>query len=218
MKFTKEQACEKLTAILTNDSKKPLRMSERSLQEQTEDLMNLLADDETELDAFIEKVKPTLERFNSNVEHDVSEGIRAYRDSQQHDSNGDGNKKTESAVDDERLKLIEKELLELKKERDAARQAETAKTKKEELKKWLSGKEVNDDEWVEGMIALKDVNADTDVEQTGQAILKLYNRSRSEGGNITPGLAGKKTGDGEGEFSKLAELRKQRREAQSKTI
>ena len=214
MKFTKEEACEKLTAVLTNSGKKTLRMSERSLQEQTEDLMNLLADDETELDAFIEKVKPTLERFNSNVEHDVSEGIRAYRNSQQHDDNGDDNKPTPSA-DDERLKLIEKELLELKKERDAARQAESAKTKKEELKKWLSGKEVNDDEWVEDMIALKGVSADTDVEQTGQAILKLYNRTRSEGGDITPGATGKKTGDEGDEFSRIAERMKQRREAQS---
>ena len=64
MKFTKEQAFEKLKAILTNSGKKPLRMSEQSINKQLETLMPLIASEETELDDFVEKVKPTFETMN----------------------------------------------------------------------------------------------------------------------------------------------------------
>lgn len=72
MKFTKEQAFEKLKAILTNDGKKTLRMSEKSINAQLDTLMPLIASDETELDDFVEKVKPTFETMNGNAEKDQS--------------------------------------------------------------------------------------------------------------------------------------------------
>lgn len=72
MKFTKEQAFEKLKGILTNEGKKPLRMSEKSINAQLDTLMPLIAGDETELDDFIAKVKPTFETMNGNAEHDYS--------------------------------------------------------------------------------------------------------------------------------------------------
>jgi len=70
MKFTKEQAFENLKSLLTDGGKKPLRMSEKSINAQLDTLMPLLASDETELNDFVEKVKPTFETMNGNAEHD----------------------------------------------------------------------------------------------------------------------------------------------------
>ena len=94
MKFTKKEACEKLTALLTNGGKKPLRMSAKTLESHVETLMTLLDNDELELDDFVNKVKPMLESTNSNVEHDVSRGIKDYQDKNPY-------KKPEKKEDDE---------------------------------------------------------------------------------------------------------------------
>ena len=67
MKFTKEEAFEKLKGLLTNNGKKDLQMSERSINEQLEVLMPLIANDEMELDDFIVKVKTSFEVMNSNA-------------------------------------------------------------------------------------------------------------------------------------------------------
>ena len=48
MKFTKEQAFEKLKGFLTESGKKPLRMTELSLNRQLDTLMPILTNDETD--------------------------------------------------------------------------------------------------------------------------------------------------------------------------
>ena len=73
MKFTKEQAFEILRSNLTNGGKKTLRMSEKSINAQLDTLIPLVANDDMELNDFIEKVKPTFATMNSNAEIDNSE-------------------------------------------------------------------------------------------------------------------------------------------------
>ena len=78
MKFTKEQAFENLKGFLTNNGKKTLRMSEKSINKQLETLMPLVANDEMELADFVEKVKPTFETMNSNAEKDNSDFVKQW--------------------------------------------------------------------------------------------------------------------------------------------
>ena len=60
MKFTKEEAFEKIKGLLTNNGKKDLQMSERSVNEQLEVLMPWIANEEKECTDFIRKVKEKL--------------------------------------------------------------------------------------------------------------------------------------------------------------
>ena len=80
MKFTKEQAFEILRSNLTNGGKKTLRMSEKSINAQLDTLIPLVANDDMELNDFIEKVKTTFATMNSNAEKDNSDFIKQWKE------------------------------------------------------------------------------------------------------------------------------------------
>lgn len=188
MKFTKEEAVEKLTAALTNNGKKPLRMSARSLEGQTEDLMSLLDNDEMELDVFVEKVKPQMERFNSNVGHDVSEGIKKALEG------GDPKPPTDPKPkdDDEVQKLMER-IAALEKERADEKLKATADQKRKELKSQLKEKNV-EDEWIDGIIDLVPVDGDSDVAEVTTSLVERYNKMMASRGGDNRRTPGQPTG------------------------
>lgn len=199
MKFTKKEAVEKLTANLTNGGKKPLRMSARSLEEQTEDLMSLLDDDEMELDAFVEKVQKQFERFNSNVGHDVSEAIKALEKKKEPD--------TGNTVEEKLLKRIEA----LEKEREDNLARNVAETKRKELKAHLLEKKVNET-WLDNILDLVPLDKDSDVETLGTSLVERYNKMKASQGGEYERTPGYPSGSGEEKdnFSDVAELKKVR--------
>ncbi len=67
MKFTKEQAVEQLKGLLTEGGK-TLHLSDRTINENIDDLIPLLVNDETELSDFISKALPFVKRTNANFE------------------------------------------------------------------------------------------------------------------------------------------------------
>lgn len=190
MKFTKEEAVEKLNQKLTNGGKKPLRMSARTLEGQTETLLNLIANDETELDDFVEKIIPSLEAINSNMEHDMSEFIKKQTPTPTPAPKPNPTPGPEDALAKalERLSILE--------EKEASRGREAAiETKRKEIREYLSKNGVKNKEWVDmalGMVTLKE---DVEVEGSAKEILALYNKSLAGGepfvpGQPTPGGAG----------------------------
>lgn len=188
MKFTKDEAVEKLTAVLTNGGKKSLRMSERSLKEQTEDLMSLLDNDEMELDTFVAKVKSQFERFNSNVEHDVSEGIRKAAETKKPESEKKKEIEGDGVLSDREKKLLER--LEALERKSAEAEARTlAETKRGQVKAYLKEKNVDDD-WLDNILDLVPFSADTDVAESGESLLGRYNKMVASRGGVTrtPGL------------------------------
>lgn len=206
MKFTKENAVEKLNQILTNGGKKTLRMSTRTLDAQTESLMSLIADDEMELDAFVEKVKVILESTNSNIEHDNSDFIRTYQE--QHPAPNPPTPPTPPAPDDPQAKLLER-IAELEKKEQERADAAVLVTKKAGIKKYLSDNNVKDDSWIEMAMGLSGIKADDDVEAKGKSLLEFYNKSKASGAPVPPGKPN--PGDGNGvQFDDVKALMKQR--------
>lgn len=209
MKFTKKEACEKLTALLTNGGKKPLRMSAKTLESHVETLMTLLDNDELELDDFVNKVKPMLESTNSNVEHDVSQGIKDYQDKNPY-------KKPEKKEDDEEetddevseLKKQVKTLLDEKEERSKSAKVASIRA---DIKKYLEDKNVKESEWIEDMLGITTISEKSVVEEEGERLLGLYNKYKA-GHNVTspqfPGPGEK--GDQKGLFDDLVEMAKSR--------
>lgn len=204
MKFTKEQAFEKLKAILTNSGKKPLRMSEQSINKQLETLMPLIASEETELDDFVEKVKPTFETMNGNAEHDQSAFVDDWK--QKHPEQtppAPPAPKTESeelknALD--RIKALEE------KEANAAKTAAISQKKKDLLDKLIE--KGLKKEWGEAVLNEISLDENTDVEAKATSLQELYNKTQSGYSPKTPKTPSRNH-EGDDELDDIRNARKQ---------
>ena len=201
MKFTNEQALEKLKDILTNGGKKTLRMSEKSIVRQLETLTPLIADDEMELDAFIEKVRVSFETMNSNVEKDNSDFVNQWK--KDHPENGgdggDGGKggsgggDVTPAASPEMQALLDR-MKALEDRNSAMEREKTLSQKRRDLKKKLKDKGIANEEWSDMVLSEISINEDTDVDAKAESLLKLYNKQRAEVkynvGPLGPGKGG----------------------------
>ena len=184
MKFTKEEAFESLKGILTNNGKKTLRMSEKSINRQLESLMPLIANEEMELKDFVDKVKDTFSVMNSNAEKDNSDFVKQWeKDHPQ--VNPEPPKADEPKKDDDAMAKMLKRLEELE-NREAERDKEAKMSqKKKDLLKAMKEKGIKDEQWSKDLVAEISLTEDFDVEAKADSYLKLYNKSQaaSAGGN-----------------------------------
>lgn len=185
MKFTKDDVYKELVAKLTAKGEK-LNLSQRSINEQIEALLPLIANDETELDDFVDKVLPIVRTADANVRNDVSQGIREYKDKnpQKQDPTTTHNKTNDG--DDANAALLQR--LEALEQRNREQELEI-KTK--EIKSQLVSKMkelgVKNDKWVESLLANVNITDDFDVESKAQGYLELYNSMQSDiDVNLTP--------------------------------
>lgn len=178
MKFTKEEAFESLKGILTNNGKKTLRMSEKSINRQLESLMPLIANEEMELKDFVDKVKDTFSVMNSNAEKDNSDFVKQWeKDHPQ--VNPEPQKPNEPKKDDDAMAKMLKRLEELE-SREAARDKEAKMSqKKKDLLKAMKEKGIKDEQWSKDLVAEISLTEDFDVEAKADSYLKLYNKSQA---------------------------------------
>lgn len=192
MKFTKEEAFESLKGVLTNDGKKTLRMSERSLKEQSEDLIKLIANDDMELQDFVEKVSPLLSSTNSNVEKDASdrfkEQIKQWEKDHPAPQANPEPPKEEPKGDDVMSKMMKR--LEELENREKAREKEISMAqKRKDLLKAMKEKGIKDEQWSKDFVAEISMTDDFDIDSKADAYLKLYNKSQAAtagDGDATP--------------------------------
>ena len=199
MKFTKEQLSEALKAKLTNNGKKNLAMSERSFNEEVEDIYTDLEgsdnNEELELTDVVEKKIKRLERIDNNVRNDNSKFVKEWeknhpakddKDKKDDDKGGNGN--------DSKLDKLLKELQDLKAEREEEKKAKTILDKRNQLKSALKGKEVKNEDWINDQLELIHIDSETDVDALTERLVKSYNRfNASTPPHITPGGVGSGT-------------------------
>jgi hypothetical protein len=174
MKFTKEDAYKELVSKMTTKGEK-LNLSERSINEQLEKLIPLIANDETELVDFIEKSLPFFKTADANVRNDVSVGIKDYIDKNpkveepkpQEPKSQEGNEEMRKIL--ERLEGLEKRNSELE-------TAELIKQKKNEIKSYLKDKGVKNEDWISEMLEQISISKDTEVQSKGDSLLGMYNK------------------------------------------
>jgi hypothetical protein len=176
MKFTKENAYKELVAKMTANGEK-LNLSERSLNEQLENLIKVIANEETELSDFIEKTLPFFKTADANVRNDISNGIKNYIDKNPYKKEGEpksnegGNK-----VQDDALQKVLERIEGLEKRNKELETAELVKQKKKDIKTYLNEKGVKNNEWISEMFEQIAISADTDVNTKGDSLLKMYNK------------------------------------------
>lgn len=186
MKFTKEDAFESLKRELTNNGRKTLRMSEKSLDKLTESLMSKFANDETGLPDFVTDVKDLLETFNSNIEKDRSDFIKQWKEEH---PESEPPKPTENPKPKENetpeMKALLERIAALENDKaENAKKANIAQKRKDVIAK-LKEKGIKDDEWVNNFLSEVNITEDLDVDAKADSWLKLYNKSQASGGNPT---------------------------------
>ena len=195
MKFTKEQLSEALKAKLTNNGKKNLAMSERSFNEEVEDIYTDLEgsdnNEELELTDVVEKKIKRLERIDNNVRNDNSKFVKEWEKNHPNKGNegGDGNKGGEG--NDSKLDKLLEEIQALKSEREEEKKAKTISDKRNQLKTSLKGKDVKNEDWINDQLELIHIDSETDVDALTERLVKSYNKfNANTPPNITPGGAG----------------------------
>lgn len=181
MKFTKEDARKELMSKIPNKGQ-TLQLSERSVNEMLDTLIPLIANDETELADFVEKVLPTFRTADGNVKNDVSVGIKAYKD----DNPVQQQKNLDNKDDDDATKALKEQLANLQKRLDDAdKEKKVSETRKNFISK-VKEKGVKDSEWVKSYVSELTIGEEFDVDARVDACVKLYNQKKaSEGGNDT---------------------------------
>lgn len=178
MKFTKEQAFEKLKGELTKGGKTP-RLSDRSINDYVENLMEVEAgNEELELDAFVTRYKKSLISMNGNVEHDVSTSVNDFKTNWEKDHPTQKPPVTTPPAEDpnkailDRLKALEDENARIKSEK-------TISDKRKELKAKMTEKGINNDDWAEGMLSQIVITPDIDIDAKANELLAFYNKTMS---------------------------------------
>lgn len=197
MKFTKEQANQALVGAMTKKGEK-LHLSSRSINEQLDALMPLLANEETELADFVEKVLPLFNTANANVRNDVSQEIKEYKEKNPlpptPPTPPTPPKEGESELE-KRLKALEEEL-------ENSRKEKKVNNVKQELIAKMSELGVKDNEWVSSFLQFTNIAEDIDVESKAKEYVEFYNKSKAEyNPDLTPGI----TGGGKGVEDKIQE-------------
>ena len=209
MKFTKEEAFEKLKGFLTNGGKKDLQMSERSINEQLEILTPLLASEDMELDVFFDKVKDTFSIMNSNVKKDNSDFVKQWEKNHSNDNSDKGAATTTPSPNDEgAMSALLKRVEELEM-REAERTKEaTLAQKRKDLLQAMKSKGIKDEQWSKDFVSEIAITDDMDVDAKAESFLKIYNKSQaSQTGNGTTPLGTSSNGNANKE-DPLAEARK----------
>lgn len=198
MKFTKDEAYKELVARMTAKGEK-LNLSERSVNEQLETLISLIANEEMELTDFIEKVLPVVKTTDANVRNDVSKGIKDYTDKNPYKQiepqpptpQNEPDTKTDF---EKRLEALEKrnQELELK---------ALTETKKANLRAYLKEKGVANEEWIDLMLTEVAISGETEIEQKGNTLVEMYNKMYANMPNDTT----PKGSGGSSQDSKLSE-------------
>ena len=191
MKFTQDDAYKDLVAKMTAKGEK-LNLSERSINEQLEKLIALIANDETELDSFVASVLPLIKTADANVRNDVSYGINEYKKNnptQEPQKKIEVNKDEPNAELLKRIEDMERELNETKKQKNLL---DIKGNLIEEMKK----KGVKDEDWINSFVSEVNITEDFDVNAKAEHYVGVYNKMYSKvKSNITPGESSSTNGD-----------------------
>ena len=191
MKFTKEQAFEKLKGELTRNGKAS-RMSDRTINAMLDTLIPLIANDETELDKFVTDTLPSFIGVNGNMEHDYADFVKNYKPTPKNEPNQNQEPKPNPA--DDVLDEMRKRLEEMEKTLKEEQLQKTINDVRVKLKDAMKTKGIKDEKWIEKYVSEICLTADLDVDAKSASALEIYNLSRAAAiQGATPFTAGGST-------------------------
>lgn len=199
MKFTKEDARKELMSKIPNKGQ-TLQLSERSINEMLETLMPLVANDETELSDFVDRVLPTFKTADGNVRHEVSAGINKYKE-ENPIVKPTQTQTTQKVEEDEATKALREQIEAMQKRLDAAdKEKKMTDTRKDFITK-VKEKGVKDLDWIDTYVSELTIGDNFDIETKVDTCVKLYNKGKAATGK---GVKSPEGAGGEGDDSEKA--------------
>ena len=194
MKFTKEDAYKELVRIMTEKGEK-LNLSERSINEHLDNLMPLLANDETELNAFVQQILPLMKTADANIRHDVSVGIadfkKGYKPTTDPTTTITKNNGGEGGGDDLSNDDLLNRLTALEEKLKKSEEESKIKSIKTNFIAKAKEKGVSDEEWLKDYVDEINIGVDVDIDAKVESCLKFFNKSKAQlGSDFTPKSAG----------------------------
>lgn len=210
MKFTKEDAFKELVKQMTANGEK-LNLSERSVNEQVEALLPLVANDETELADFVTKTLPMFKTANANVRNDIAQGIKEYKDQNPIKPTPNPTPNPKEGQNEEIAKLLAR-IEKMESESAAVKQREYEDGIRKTITSKLKDKGVKDKEWVSSFLSEITITEDFDVDAKVESYLNIYNKAMAvTNPNVTPVGAGGKPNGEDDTIKQAAAIAKQNR-------
>lgn len=175
MKFTKEQAVEQLKGLLTEGGK-TLHLSDRTINENIDDLIPLLVNDETELSDFISKALPFVKRTNANFEKEKADFIKSYKPTQYQTTQQQQSKTP--PTDDDALSQLQAQIQQLQDKIEREEKEKALSQVRKNFKSELKSAGIKDDKWIDTYISKIQISEDLDIKEEAKSTLELYNLSR----------------------------------------
>ena len=176
MKFTKEQAIEKIKALFSSKVEK-IDKWERTIKETVDNLFDFLGEEsEIELDDFAGKAVKQLNTQKGHIDKEASDVASDLKNQIEELKKQIPQKKKKKGEDDDdepneletRLKAIEDEL-----------KAEKAKNavgqKKTDLIAALKEKGVKNEKWMNKMLGIISIDSETDINKKADELVGMYN-------------------------------------------
>lgn len=183
MKFTKEQAFESLKRELTNNDRKPLRMSTKTLDKLTDILIGEFADEEIGLPDFCSKAMTILNVVNDNIGKDKSDFIKSWNAEHPDDPKPEKPEDKPKPAENSELASLKAEIEALKKAHSEAETKQKLTAKRTALAAKMREKGITDKEWLDAMLSEVNITEELDEEAKADSLLKLYNKSKA---NVPP--------------------------------
>lgn len=190
MKFTKEEAGKKIAAKLSK-SVENINAWDRTIKENVETLWSILGENnEIELDDFADKALPlfnTTAGFIRKTNADLAKSYEAQIEELKKKNIVPPAPPTPPTIDEE----IKKRLEALEQENNAHKAREAAAEKRKSISGKLQEKGIKDDKWIQSVLGIMQITADTDIDAEVDRCLDLYNSFKSSfKPNATPNTPG----------------------------
>ena len=172
MKITKDDACKDLMSQIPTKGE-TLQLSERSINEQLETLMPLLANDETELADFVNSVLPIFRTADANVRANVSAQVKEYKQKKPV-----VDKKTEEPKNDEAMSKALARIEELERKNAENEKQVKLSARRSEIVSKMKEKGVKDQQWIDDFLdQVSYAGDDFDIAAKVESYVKMYNKS-----------------------------------------
>lgn len=186
MKFTNEQAVEALRAELTNKGRKTLHLSEDTLKRQTEILVRLVANEEMGLPDFVTLAVESLNVYEGDARKKDSIHAKKEMEWEAQTKQNPDDPEPPKPTENPELKAALERIAALEKQNAEATARASIAQKKKDITAKLKEKGVKDEEWLNDFLSEVNITEDLDVDAKSDSWVKLYNKSKANGGNPVP--------------------------------
>lgn len=189
MKFTNEQAVEALRAELTNKGRKTQHVFDRTITTLVETLTKnkRFVDDEMGLPDFVADAIEILNAYEGDARKKNSDFAK-YKET--HPDTDPSNPPTDpeppKPTESPEMKALMERIAALEKDKTESEKRASIAQKRKDLTDKLKEKGVKDDEWLNDFLSEVNITEDFDVDAKTESYVKLYNKSRANGGSSVP--------------------------------